>query len=800
MFTDAQRSLYYEARGLHPVAIREIEEMRASSPARDISQRGLKNTIVDFFSTTNQRRWKLESYTSEFLHALYLEVFGGCDEYYAQVQPKNVVRNGRTNSITVDFMVFDQTGIRLVECKPRNRLEALGASKPDEWVCHEGRWTRPPVDAWARERGMTYAVWSPPEPHGIYQANLLALYGMASATACKEADALCVRRLCKALQNTPLTIRAALDLISGLSGVHILAALAKGHVFGPLQSVLIDEPDRFMLFAVKSQAVECDEQLLSQLEAHITQPSVDSKLLLASPTDYSGAQRRLARVNQILAGVVPSTRRYACLVRAVIQARADGKSDLEACLTCYANAGRRVGQLTGDQEIEIRAAISRYRSDALIRTKVQAHDHLVMACERKGIRPPGRTTFNARLRQSSDLKRAYTEGGYRGYHAAERASDPGDRTLRCSVPGLMVHIDSTKFDLRCSPDFLTALGFDCPTLYVAMDSATGMPLGYAVLFGPACRNALAVLIRDILHRQDFLPRYWIADGGSEYIGPWFEAACSFFGATRIQPPPGTPRRNSLAENALGRINAELAHRFLGSTAPDQKGRSVTSRQKSYATACHVYSTIMEHLEKYLFEDVPEAPLLSTRFSANDRNEELTRLYGNAGVVRVENPDDFLIATSVPLDRGITADSARGIRYLQRTYASTDLMKLLRFQKPIEMRLDCVDPHRMYVRFPSKWVLAMTAQNLRTGGRDTATKLFGSLMDNTLRSEGAERRDQLRRERAERIAEANLAAKSADHLTYMLDAANDVEPEPEKARVWSDLKTPIAPFTTESGDL
>jgi putative transposase len=800
MFTDAQRNLFYQARGLHPVAIREIDEMRVNSPARDISQKGLKNTIVDFFSMTNQRRWKLESYTCEFLYALHLEVFGGCDEYYAQVQPKNVVRNGRTNSITVDFMVFDGAGIRLVECKPRNRLEALGASKPDEWVCHEGRWTRPPVDAWARERGMTYTVWSPPEPHGIYQANLLALYGVVSATGSKEAESLGVRRLRKALQNTPLTIRAALDLIVGLTGVHILAALAKGYIFGPLKSVPIDEADRFTLFAVKSQAFECDEQLLSQLKAHIAQPSVDSKLLLASPTDYSRGQGRLARVNQILAGEQPPTRRYAPLVNAVIQARASGESDLEACLTLFANSGRRVAQLTGDQESEIRTAIARYRSDALVRTKVQAHDHLVMACKCKGIRPPSRRTFNARLRQMSDLKRAYTEGGYRGYHAAECASDPGDRTLRCSVPGLMVHIDSTKFDLRCSPDFLTALGFDCPTLYVAMDSATGMPLGYAVLFGPACRNALAVLIRDILHRQGALPRYWVADGGSEYIGPWFEELCSLLGATRIQPPPGNPRRNSLAENALGRINAELAHRFLGSTAPDQKGRSVTSRQKSYATACHRYSTIAEHLEKYLFEDIPEAPLQSTRFSGNDRNEELTELYGNAGVVRVENLDEFLIATSIPLGRGVTPDPRRGIRYLQRTYASAELMELIRFQKTIDMRLDCVDPHRMYVRFPSKWVLAMTAQTLRTGGRDKVTKIFGSLMDSTLRSEGAERRDQLRRERTERIAEANLTAKSADHLTYMLELADDVAQPPERAQLWSDLSSEVLPFHRESEDL
>jgi hypothetical protein len=73
------------------------------------------------------------------------------------------------------------------------------------------------------------------------------------------------------------------------------------------------------------------------------------------------------------------------------------------------------------------------------------------------------------------------------------------------------------------------------------------------------------------------------------------------------------------------------------------------------------------------------------------------------------------------------------------------------------------------------------------------------MDNARRSEAAERRDQVRRERVERIAEANLAAKSADHLTYMLKAADDAEPQPERTLVWSDPHSTIVPFRTESGD-
>src|SRR6185437_15391809 len=101
--------------------------------------------------------------------------------------------------------------------------------------------------------------WSPPEPHGVYQANLLALYGVLSATGCEEAEAPCIARLHRALRKAPLTIGAALTLIRGLSGTHVLAALAKGYLFGPLHSVPLDEADRFPLFVTKSQASECDD-------------------------------------------------------------------------------------------------------------------------------------------------------------------------------------------------------------------------------------------------------------------------------------------------------------------------------------------------------------------------------------------------------------------------------------------------------------------------------------------------------------------------------------------------------------
>ncbi|WP_266170167.1 integrase catalytic domain-containing protein [Dyella subtropica] len=797
MFTDAQRLLYYQSRGLSAVVIREIEEMRTNSPSRRLSQRGMKNILVDSPSLKNLGRRALESYTVEYLFALEIELFGVCHEYYVQVEPKNIVRYGRTSTVHIDFMLFEPDGIRLIECKPSEDLLKLASKRPDEWVRLDTGWTRPAVDAWAAEHGMSYAIWCPPEPHGIYQANLLALYSFLSSESDKVAGTEGRSKIRKALETRPLSLGGLPEHVPGVSVKHALVALAMGEIYGPLRSVPIDEPDRFMLYASRERSDQCDSELLARLRDGLAQPDVASQLLRARPADYLHAVSRLERIRRMLSGEEPITRRYAPLVRQVQEASSKGEGELEACLTHYERAGRRAGQLTADQEAALNWVIARYRSDPLLRSKLQAHDALRIHCEEKGLRAPSRTTFLLRLRAKSPLRRAYTEGGYRAFHAAEEAVDPGVRTMRCLVPKLMVHVDSTKFDLRCSPDFLASLGFDCPTLYVAMDSATGMPLGRAVMFGAACRNALAVLIRDIFHRQGFLPRYWIVDKGSEYIGDFFAGFCEYAGATHIQAPPGSPRKNSLAENALGRINAELAHRFLGSTAPDRQGRSVTSRQKSQSTACMAYATVVQHLDQYLFSDMVDVRHGVNRLSPREKNDQMGELFGHLGLVDVKSVDDFLIATSVPIARDIKVDPSRGIRYLQRRYTSADLLREIRSQRPVEMRLDCVDPHRMYVKFCRRWVLANTAESLRVVGRDDLSKLFESLTDEATRSGNTRLRDKIRISRQARTEEANRTAGSTRHLEHLAKEPKDeVTTAPTRVAMWSQSGASADPFPTE----
>lgn len=800
MLSDAQRILYYQAQGLSPVVIRELEEMRLSSPSRSVSQRGLKNLIVDMRSPCNQARRRLESVSCEFIYAMELETFRSCHEYYTQVSPKNIVRYGKTSSAHVDFLVLREAGVELVECKPRSRLEALTLKRPGEWQCLDGEWRRPVLEAWAKDRGITYTVWSPPEPHGIYGANLLAVHAAVSAKATSALEP-AVAQLQKLLAERPTSLKAALEQIGRLTADHVLSALGAGQIHGLLQSVSLDQPDHFMLFAESEQAATCEALLLEELRESGRQPTLTSPLVRATTVDYAKAKARLARVHRMLDGSEQVTRRFTKVIRKVVAAIEGGGNPLEACLTHYVDSGRRIGQLTTDQEAAIEEAIARYRRDSLIRNPLQAYDLLVLACRSKGVRTPSRTTFNCRLRRHSQEKRAYATGGHRGYHATEDATDPMDRTLRCPVPGLMVHVDSTKLDVRCSPGTEQGLEFECPTLYVAIDSATGLVLGYSVLFGPARRLALAVLVRDVLHRQGSLPRYWIADAGAEYTGAWFEKFCDYAGATRIQPPPGAPRKNSLAENALGRINAEVAHRFLGSTDPDKAGRSVTAKQKSYATACHNYCTIASELERYLFQDWPNTPRAATRSSPAEEWESRAGSIGTPGVIRIQDSQSFLIATSIPVDRSLRVEPGRGIRYLQRRFVSSELLLRCRTEAPVELRIDCVDQCRMYAKFRSGWVLALAADSLKRGALSKVAMLFEAATDATRRSAASKQRDAMRLERTLRIELANRKSGTTKHLEKHLGShpapeVDEGQREKDEPIFWTDSQSTIVPFDVE----
>jgi hypothetical protein len=106
---------------------------------------------------------------------------------------------------------------------------------------------------------------------------------------------------------------------------------------------------------------------------------------------------------------------------------------------------------------------------------------------------------------------------------------------------------------------------------------------------------------------------------------------------------------------------------------------------------------------------------------------------------------------------------------------------------------------MYVKFATGWLMATTADSLKSGACSDLDKLTEALFDRDIRTENARIRNAKRRERSIRTAEANAAAKSTEHLIDELEAR--VVPSAPKGRPqkWSSEGHLIKPFSTEDSE-
>ncbi|EQD42174.1 hypothetical protein B1B_14173, partial [mine drainage metagenome] len=120
----------------------------------------------------------------------------------------------------------------------------------------------------------------------------------------------------------------------------------------------------------------------------------------------------------------------------------------------------------------------------------------------------------------------------RAYQAAAPRSDPRMRSGAASGFLHTVHIDSSKRDVRASPELKrlidqrralkddTGRGYD--SFYIAVDEATDLIVGHAFIIGPSRTEGVALLMREIVHRHGALPRVIVDDRGPDNQSRWLK--------------------------------------------------------------------------------------------------------------------------------------------------------------------------------------------------------------------------------------------------------------------------------------
>ncbi len=788
MLTDMDRICLYQKLGLRPAVVRELEEIYLRSPSRHVGRQALYNLTFDLYSELNANRRTCESHTCEGLFALELELFRRPLSYVCQPCIKNVVRGKHISSRTLDFLVIEEDRIVLVECKTRSVLAKLAEERPDEWVETAAGLTCKPVDNWARERGLQFMVWSPPEPFASYLVNLEIIYAKVRENL-DVAEVRAIEKAASKLRKQALSLQALSTATPHLSLRAIAHAIVQRKIFGMLNAFPLADAERHILFSTQDQAD--DAQIKELLRQRMGQPEIKSPLVMASKTDYQRAKKRLATIDASLADGTPLSKHYKKLLASVVEERSDGESGLVACLTKYANCGRRIGQLTESQEENIRLVVRMYEKGKL-QNKIAAYRELVRICQEKDDRIPCRTTLSRRLKLIDTASRALAIGGRRAYHASRVPVDPNNRSSQEYLPFMAAHVDATQLDVRCFIDDLE-LGTACPTLYVAVDAATKMPLGRAVVFG-VCRDWMALLMRDMVQRWKRLPYYWVTDGGSEFTSKWFEEVLTFYGGSRRQVPSGGAKYNSPAEFVHGLLNILVSPSLAGNTVPDKKGRKVDNDKKSRKTVRHTFRSLVEEIDQYLFDDYVNSPSDINRTTPSERHQDLASEVGYGGR-RVEYDDDLLYITSVPIDHPLKVDPLKGIRYEGRRYSSDALFACMkRGEEPLEIRRDCQNPATLRVKFKSRIVCAYSNDAAQLTRLNDSERLFELLHAGIDRRRAGRAKLQRAISRADRITKANAAAHAMTHLPPVA-TPEPAKESPSQTR-WTDIEPGLPHFERE----
>jgi putative transposase len=690
-----ERRAIYRAAGMSSASVSLVETMVAAAGRRDVGRGALRNVVVEFQSKKNGVAHIVESHTCELIFAYECELDPAVRGYYAQVPCPYVerLRGGRrhVSAATLDFLVFRSNKVQLVECKTLEWLGAEVKKSKTDWQHMDGCWRNIALEPYASSREIEFVAWHPPSIAGIYLQNLQACYAVAGETPPprRVVDAAAER-----IRRRPSTVEELTNCIAGFSPRTALWMLATRAAYGPWWCISVSAIEEFVLFSDAAQAELANVTGMSQLDEVIAQPKISDPVCLASATDLARGRKRLERLGRMTRGEEPWSRRYRALRDQVRDGEDNGKSPLEVCLTSYHSSGNRVNRLLHAHYEACGKVLRTAWESGDVSRPLDLYFALEAECRNQGIEPCSRWLLDTMRRNLASAKRALKTSGMRGFQATRASTDPRFRSLAPIGYGAVLHVDSSKFDVRLLVKDNGDTVKLAANIYVAVDGASGRIMAHSLIFGAARTDGLALLMRDYVRRHGVLPVMIHLDRGSENKSNWLKSFCLGRISIRRSPTAGSAW-NSLAEEAIKQINDQVAHRLPGSTFPDQAGRNIDGRFKSYRTAKLTMALAHKELVSFLYGDSNER-LGIDGLTVSERAASLAETFGQFGTPCAFD-DAFAYATSLPMQLRKKFNKRRGIRTEDGWFTSKELQEATRANPIDEVRTDCERQEVLYVK-------------------------------------------------------------------------------------------------------
>ncbi|CRX67726.1 transposase [Stenotrophomonas maltophilia] len=680
-----------EHEGLTVEQREHILEMASSSPARKPGKGALNNVVTHFNSVKCGQLITLESHTVEHLFALTLELDPDVLGYFPQVACKGVRLGSHVRSGTLDFLVVRTRRVELVECKAASARDSLLTAKSGEWIDVDGNLQNLAYGPWARQRGMEHVLWLSPSRVDTPLRNLQVIYNEVRMVPADAAQVL-GRRIHAHLADGPKSLDWMIETIEGFNLSQAALLLGTRWAFGPVEHVPLTDTSNFFLTLSQAQAIEIGSNFFEV--ARHSRNQLNSAFATATLVDATHAEKRLALIQSAHAKGTAVPKHLRGVARNVAEARSRGENELEQCLTRFHASGNRMSRLTPVQEKRTAEAIRAYAAGKYSQKK-DAYAALKEACESDGESPQSRQAFERRLADPRlELRKVLATQGMRGYQKQRPRSDARDRSGTALAKHAVLHVDSTKVDVRVVRDDGMSASAESPLIYLGTDEATDLPMAHSVVFGPARRDGLAILIRNYVRRHGRLFNSIFVDRGTENQSHFLIAlALRYQFSIHICPTAGS-RFNSNVERYFKRFNSQVSHELVGSTDPDKAGRGVDGKFKSYNTARHCFETVHTVAKETLYEHFPSVPVQGFASPA-ERAAHADLLFPSAGLHALVD-EEFLFRTAIPHSNNKYVPG-RGFEVNGRYFHSNELRELDASFDVEQLRTDPEDPSFIWVR-------------------------------------------------------------------------------------------------------
>ncbi|MET4569106.1 Tn7 transposase TnsA N-terminal domain-containing protein [Rhodanobacter soli] len=783
MLSSTEFAVYCAQAKLCAAAVEYISVVRAGPPARRVGDTARGNVCARIPSKGIGLTVQAESRTCEALFVYESELSLDVLEVWDQPMPLQLRRDKGAKgthvaNYTPDFLVLRKHGPALVQCKPHTALEENIANKPEEWSYSEGIPRFIPATIAAEKLGLPHEIYVADDTAPRYLANLEFLHALLLGHSAEFSDDAC-RRVLEKLRGSP-TIHELCSAKRGPEPAAIYQLLARSKIFGALKAQLLSQQDRFRVFTDRAEAEEFQARLLQSYRAMPDEGSETdlAALLRATPNELEHATVIYAGIQEVLAGVRKPTRNEYRYLQRLSDASPLGTHPVAACLPRFSARGNRVPRLTPDQERIIEDVVKTHWISGLCKDKSQLLGHVDNACTKQDVPRISKSTLRARCAKVAPEQVAYGRLGMRGYHSIRPPVSAEYATLRCEIPGLIGHIDSTQFDARVWSSFELAKFCEPPWLYVFYDEATTRALGAWLGFGKSDRFAVSLAFRDLAKRQGRVPAYIFEDRGSEYGSILWEQLLASSSSTKYSRPASAPRFDGLVESALKQINFRIANRLAGATWADQRSRSASGTKKSRATARLELEVIIREFRYFEFEEFNKVTHGVADGCPDDLWYRGELEYGQVGhPITLDLP--FLIATSVPVN--VELGKHKGLRCGYREYWSDELDEVRRPFRFEEARLDPDPPSTLYVKWKGKWFVTHSRDHNAIVPLSVEGRFFEH---HRVRSNSRTSRDEGRRsheriaKRVEQLEASHAAAAACEKASGgMTDDATPPPPAP-----------------------